>query len=184
MRPSSSRHEHLILPPRTGDSAEPPVGAAGTPLLVLTCGRCERRFLICSRCFRGHRYCSRICSEAARRASVRRARRNHLANTDARDRRTERRKLTYRERKFYRPDHTSIQSSKRPKVPPARTTANAAGSTSRAEDSHVDRPTRSAGSRDVRHALAHDEAIERGNRCTYCGQLGVPVIHNRRRFVR
>jgi hypothetical protein len=40
---------------------------------VFTCGRCGIEVAICRRCDRGHRYCSRACSQEARRASMRRA---------------------------------------------------------------------------------------------------------------
>ncbi len=59
------------------------------------CPRCRRLFAICSRCDRGHVYCGRPCSSAARRDSLRRARRRHRhspeGRLDHRDRERERR---------------------------------------------------------------------------------------------
>src|SRR5260370_37274554 len=53
------------------------------------CGRCCKRFLICRTWGRGHRYCSALCSSAARRESVRKAQRRYritpLVREDRRD---------------------------------------------------------------------------------------------------
>jgi hypothetical protein len=60
------------------------------------CPRCQRLFAICSHCDRGHVYCGRLCSESARRDSLRRARRRHRRSPegrlDHRDRERDRRR--------------------------------------------------------------------------------------------
>jgi len=47
------------------------------PVLVIyrsfSCPRCEQQLRICRSCYRGHRYCSKQCSEASRRESLRQA---------------------------------------------------------------------------------------------------------------
>jgi hypothetical protein len=62
---------------------------------IYICGECGQQVVVCSRCDRGQRYCSRECSRAARRCSVREA--------GARYQRSERGRLHHaRRQKLYR----------------------------------------------------------------------------------
>jgi hypothetical protein len=66
---------------------------------AFACRLCGKRVLICKRCDRGHRYCSPVCSRAARLASIRQARRRYQ-RTDA-----GRRGNARRQRELYRRRH-------------------------------------------------------------------------------
>ena len=68
---------------------------------VFTCGMCGRTVWICKRCDRGHRYCSKACSEDARRASSTKARRKFQRTSRGR-KSNARRQLNY----YYRHLHT------------------------------------------------------------------------------
>ena len=77
------------------------------------CPRCQRLFAICSHCDRGHVYCGLLCSQSARRDSLRRARRRHRRSPegrlDHRDRERGRRRRRYLEARVG--DHPSATPS-------------------------------------------------------------------------
>jgi hypothetical protein len=79
------------------------------PLVLLCCKSCAQSFAICRSCYRCHVYCSKSCSEAARRLSVKAAkkrfRQSEEGRLDHRDRERERRSRRKAEsRPFLRPE--------------------------------------------------------------------------------
>lgn len=75
----------------------------------LKCPICMEYFSICDRCYRGHRYCSSVCSKAARRDSLRSANKRYRQTPSGR----RKRRLSqdrYRKRQKNVNDHTYKES--------------------------------------------------------------------------
>jgi len=72
------------IPWAVHEDPSPSLGGDMEELRARRCPRCLRVFLICRSCDRGHVYCSRRCSERARRESLRIIRRRHARSPEGR----------------------------------------------------------------------------------------------------
>ncbi len=132
------------------------------------CPRCRRLFAICPHCDRGHVYCGRPCSIAARRDSLRRARRRHRRSPegrlDHRDRERERRRrLSVRVG-----DHPSATPESGIKLVPALDPSGISTVGSPAE--RVEKVEILDAPRAIR--VAASSRVVRAGRCRVCGRLG------------
>jgi hypothetical protein len=138
----------------------------------LGCRHCGREVWICRRCDRGHRYCSPLCRQKARRQSSRQARRRYQATSAGRSGNARRQREWYRRKRSSQKiaKHLTHQGSPGPAldaiIPPATDDACVAvmESAGSVESDAVESPASEA-------VIGPVELLNGARRCTVCRRL-------------
>lgn len=152
------------------------------PLVLLWCRRCGQHFAICRSCYRGHVYCSKECSKAARRDSIRAAQREYRRSDEARldhlEHERERRRWLRAERLARVGDHTSHGPAPTGTMLPFPSPAVHEAMEVNSEDTSVGVTERNEVKAELPPAATHGPMLlprKAKHRCAICGRQGYLV---------
>jgi hypothetical protein len=132
------------------------------------CGRCRGRAVICRSCDRGNLYCSRSCSDGARREKQKEARGRYQQSREGRSRHAQAQQR-YRDRKKQKVTYQGLQGvaeDGQKVVVEERPSAKEAAKEKRDEAATDPKPP---GDKDAEGEVAQDEKVPM-YRCTMCGR--------------